>query len=77
MYNVNVTTAAFSLLHDGRSLANIFPATALTLACSNAPAAANVANWPANLPLYLPQGDPTYARATTANGTVHVVRNFQ
>lgn len=77
MYNVNVTTAAYVALHDGRSLANLYSTVGLLLANSDAPAAANIATWPANVPLYLPQGGPTYAKAVSANGTVQVVRNFQ
>jgi hypothetical protein len=77
MYNVNVTTAAYVELHDGRSLANLYSTTSLLLASSNAPASANIATWPANVPLYLPQGGPTFAKAASANGTVQVVRNFQ
>lgn len=77
MYSANVTNATYALLHDGRSLANLYPNVSVLLATSNAPNAANIVTWPANTPLYLPQGDPTYAKAVSANGTVQVVRNFQ
>lgn len=78
MYNVNVTTAGYTLLHNGKSLANIYCTVGLTLAASDSPNTANTANWPANVPLYLPMADTlTYAKASTTNGTVHVVRPLQ
>lgn len=77
MYNANLTNTTYTLIHDGRSLANIYCSAALRLATSNSPDPSNVASWPGNVPLYLPQGDPTYASTATGNATIHVVKNYQ
>lgn len=73
MKNVPITTAAFTEIHAGQSLARFTPAVQIILADSTDPGATETAIVTANTPVYLPVGKATFAKCSSANTTLEIL----
>lgn len=73
MKNVNITTAEFTEIHAGQSLARFTPTVQIILADSKTPGATETAIVTANTPIYLPVGKASFAKASSSNTTLEIL----
>lgn len=73
MKNVPITTAAYTEIHAGQSLARCTPSVQIILADSPSPGATETSTIGANTPIYLPIGKASYAKASSVNATLEIL----